>query len=370
MIDETEVRDIVEQCYKPMVKAISYTLSPEGELTLFSHAPIGLETVKALAGKFNIPYRDNSIRNLIHTIDKINTYVQKLLDEKTLAQVIESEGHSSSRIPIPLNQPLRRLIWNRALGNELITEPTGGFKVRFVYGHVGVKSVLKNGNEALPDHENLDNLFGKFLNFSKTTRNNRVQHFTRQASEITAKKLTEEKLQEISKKFYEIRFNTFLDELKLKTIQLIAKREIDPSNYAEAGSSAILLIEELEAATDFFADKKLVMENFQAFKEKCERAISDAEGEFVKHRSWHQQLNPVLRGVLGILALMPLGIPALLVSLKSHSGYYATFFGKPTTESAEKLNSFKGKLEEMCKNLDKEIQEDNEQQRTNTLDAG
>ncbi|ARG96587.1 Dot/Icm T4SS effector Wip [Legionella micdadei] len=358
LIDEKEVRDIVEQCYQPMVKAIDYTLTPEGQLTIFSHAPIGLETVKALAEKFRIPYRDDSIRNLIRTIDAINKVIEKLSKEKQLAQLIELEGLANPNYPIPLTKPLQRLIWNRALGNELMTEPTGGFKVKFVHGHVGPMSVLKNGSEALPTHENLDTLFGKSFECSKTGPH--VTHLTRHSSEITAKELTDEQLKEISRQFFKAKFNEYFDELKLKTSQLIDKGNSKSSNYdpnyAKAGKEAAILISELKQAADtFFKNTKPTAENFIAFKTHCEKAISNAEKEFVNHRSWHQQLSPSFRRILGLLALLPLGIPALVISFKSQSGYIATFFGKPSTESVEKLQTFKNRLSKMNQIFDEEI---------------
>ncbi len=362
LLDEAEVREIVDQCYKPMVRGIGYTLSLDGELTLFSHAPIGLETVEALAGKFNIPYRDNSIKNLIHTIDEINKVINHLFNEKQLAKVIESEGSSPSEFPIPLNQPLRRLIWNRALGNELVTEPSGAFKVKFVHGHVGPNSVLKNGIEALPQHLNLDSLFGKSKSLSKTSHE--VHHLTRQSFEITAKELTKEQLQAISKKVYEKLFNDFLTELKQTINQLKAKENNGLSkydhNHVKAEEAATILIDTLQrAGTDFFVGEKLTANKFWVFKQCCEVAIDDAQKEFVKHREWHQQLNPLLRGILGLLALIPLAIPALVVSLTSKHGYFHTFFSNPTSKSTKDLQSFKDNMEKMVNDLEDEIKDDN-----------
>ncbi|CDZ77016.1 hypothetical protein BN59_01295 [Legionella massiliensis] len=187
LVDEHEIRTIVEQSYRPLIKALNYTVSLPNELTLFSHAPIGLETVKAIAEKFNLPYLDTHLSDLIKTIEAINSLIQQVLKQNKLARLIKAEGSADLRFPIPLIIPLQRLIWNRALGNELVTRPAGHFKVRFVHGHVGPQSILKNGHEVLPDHENLDNLFGKAPELRKT--DSRVEHFSRQSSELTAKEL-------------------------------------------------------------------------------------------------------------------------------------------------------------------------------------
>ncbi|RUR08325.1 hypothetical protein [Legionella sp. km772] len=78
LVKEEEVRSIVRDCYIPKAKALSYTVSPEGELTLFSHAPIGLETIQGLAKKFDLPYHDKTTKELIQTIDRINKKIETL----------------------------------------------------------------------------------------------------------------------------------------------------------------------------------------------------------------------------------------------------------------------------------------------------
>jgi hypothetical protein len=57
------------------------------------------------------------------------------------------------------------------------------------------------------------------------------------------------------------------------------------------------------------------------------------------HRGWHQ-IDPILRGILGILASLTI-LPALIVELKSKNGFAQTFFAKPDTNTSQQITSFK-----------------------------
>ena len=76
------VLEIAEIAYKPMLKALSYTLDEvENRITLYSHAAIDLACVEALAVRLEVPYADETARELASTIDAINgafaVYVRK-----------------------------------------------------------------------------------------------------------------------------------------------------------------------------------------------------------------------------------------------------------------------------------------------------
>ena len=362
IIYDRDVRKIVDECYKDMVKAIGYSISSEGEVTLFTHAPVGLETIKSLANKFGVAYKDNSPKELIHTIDAINAQVTDLFGRKQLAALIDQERgfnipHPGLPVP-PESYPLWRLIWNREIGDELITQPKGEFKVNFVHGHIGEGQVLQNGAFPIPSHKNLDSPFGK-PGFEKTGPG--AKHVTRHSSDLTAAELTEEKLTEISnrclkaiaqekldrleKKLKENQqqFNTLLKDLKSKTDTLLEKGANNPK-YKEVAESASKLITALEKGEDTFFNNEITLETFNTFQTTCQKAITDAESTFVMHRSSWAEYSPTTKKILGILALFGLGIAALIVQLASKKGYYETFFDTPKPDSAEKLNIFEEKI--------------------------
>lgn len=190
LIDEEKVRDLVKTSYKPMVKAISYTRAEDGSLTLFTHAPVGLETIKALSAKWGLAYSDATPEELMHSIDAINEQVQHLFSEGRLADEIDNEGgwgEPSLSIP-PKTHSLTRLIWNRAIGAELDMETKGRFAVNFVHGHIGPGSVKDCYGDELPQHTNLDNYFGKTTRDDKTDGKT-IQHFTGHSNDLSALQL-------------------------------------------------------------------------------------------------------------------------------------------------------------------------------------
>ena len=362
LIIEGEVREIVEQCYIPKAKAISYTLSPEGDITLFSHAPIGLETVQGLATKFNIPYNDKTPKELIQTIDKINKKVEELFISKQLGVLIDAEGHPDPHSPIPPGtQPLQRLVWNRVVGEELITETSTGIKVNFVHGHIGDGKILKFG-QPLPSHQNLDTSWAKFPDVYKTGPNSLlgkdVKHFTRHSNDLTALELTDSIWKTIQLKVAKKQFDGLCIELKEKTIQLIAKGtptnpEFD-ANYVMAAKAAEQLHKEINDAEKIFFNKKLSKTSIDEFAGSIQNAARTANKEFVNHRGlWHGGGNPLvsfIKGVLEIFDKIIFAIPNVIGALAGKNTL--SFFKATLTESTAKLNSFEQGFNELLKEIE------------------
>lgn len=372
LIQEKEVRDIVEHCYKPRVKAISYTLSEKGELTLFTHAPVGLETVRGLANKFNLLYDDRSLKQLIRTIDTINNKIECLLSERKLSVFIDEEGYVGPDYPIPpYKQPLQRLFWNRVIGNELITKTSGGVPVNFVHGHIGDEAIRREG-KVLSSHQNLDNSWGKaplLFNLAKTYK---CKHFTRHSNDFTALDLTDNILDALSAKGlfvddsrgtsnYEskqleahIQFNFLLNDLKIKRDKLVEKSKKN-SNYDKAASEAIRLCNTLSDAAHTFFNAELTPEGFITFKRTIDRSVQRAIPEFEKHRSIWNGTNPLIKFVkaaMGVLSVLLAGMPALAVGLGMKKGFQNTFFKIPSTDSAEKLKLFEEGANEVLSKLE------------------
>lgn len=193
LVHEDEVHSLVAEHYKPMVKAIGYAVSKRGNITLYTHAPVGLETVWALARQLRVRYNDRTRKSLIQSIDNINAKVQDLMVHKRLAKKIKKEGiFYDTTKPLFLSMPFHRLIWNRKVGDELITKPKGNFKVDFVHGHIGCQILTLSGREIVDSHTNLDNLFGKSDGYSKTSRSKNIHHFTMESRRMTASRLPDD----------------------------------------------------------------------------------------------------------------------------------------------------------------------------------
>ncbi|WP_133130093.1 hypothetical protein [Legionella yabuuchiae] len=153
---------------------------------------------------------------------------------------------------------------------------------------------------------------------------------------------------------YKQPFDELLNELKIKTDELIEKGgKTNPHHgrYKQAKLAAEQLITTLEDAREQFFNHEITQNTFDAFKNNCNNAIQNAGEEFQKHRGWHA-VNPILKGLLGVLAALTI-IPALVAHSTAKHGYAGTFFNTPKTDSAGKLQSFQDNLEDkVLSNLD------------------
>jgi WipA-like, phosphatase domain len=173
LVFDDEIESIVERYYKPSLNAISYSVNLEEdppEITLFTHAPVGLETIQAAAQTLNIEYKDANIEELMHTIDTINeTYYQSNIiigdlfkqdREHPSFDMAEKNIGSSSISP---QTPFFRMAWNRPGKSMMntkgfpvpevvarIPEEHRGYKVKSAHGHTGPGVHV--------DQDNVDNL--------------------------------------------------------------------------------------------------------------------------------------------------------------------------------------------------------------------
>lgn len=80
------IKKFFKEDYRSTLKLLDYEIitSPNGDekrLVIFSHAPIGLETIKGLADKWGILYSDLVIEDLAQVIDQINATFNRLSNE-------------------------------------------------------------------------------------------------------------------------------------------------------------------------------------------------------------------------------------------------------------------------------------------------
>ncbi len=172
---------------------------------------------------------------------------------------------------------------------------------------------------------------GKLLVIKQPERNNIVEVRKKLLNTVMPPEL-KLKMDELKKLF---------TELKLKTDELINKGNKKSKyryRYREVAGIATQLNIDLEDAKMEF----LTHQNLAVFKEKCNTAIIKAEPEFKKHRGWHK-VPLILRRILGVLAALTI-IPWIVVAAGVTQGYIGTFFKTPKTESEEKLELFKKKI--------------------------
>ena len=143
-----EVSELVRETYLPSLKLLNYSLS-ESAICICTHAPVGFETIQAIAEHLGIEFKQSNATEVVKSIDAINEAVAKLGGISALLKEM-SEIDS-----------LTRIIWNRDYTGlnrpAYIGSPaTGGIALYFSHGH--------DHSQPFPYHPhiiNLDNELGK-----------------------------------------------------------------------------------------------------------------------------------------------------------------------------------------------------------------
>jgi len=161
ILTREEVFSAIKEAYKPNLKAVSYSLSEDNKaITLFTHAPVDIRAIKALATKLLVEFEDYSPVALAKTIDAINheyhlhvmnNTVHTLYDKNMMEEGYEVKTFS------PLYNPIEYLTWNRNLKHLDLTELYKGYHVFYAHGH---DSTLTENTNVY----NLDNTLGKSVN--------------------------------------------------------------------------------------------------------------------------------------------------------------------------------------------------------------
>lgn len=157
-ISENRANNIIQKYYLPNIKLLSYSTSPltaRPHMTVYSHAPIGMETIAAICESLIISYNTKTIYDLCQTINTINNYAEHNL--KKIIQFIMNEvkeyHEDIGMSAISVKFPFLRLIWNHALDDyDLVTQDL----VNFNHGHTGPRE-----NRKSKTHVNLDTLLGR-----------------------------------------------------------------------------------------------------------------------------------------------------------------------------------------------------------------
>lgn len=144
LISQEEIIELVDEAYKPCLKALSYSLHPsKDEITLYSHAAIDIKLINYLATKLKVDYNDATAKELAQTIDAINEKIQTHVQNGTLNKLYSEEqllsGYHQCSIDAS-KYPLEFMMWNRRYEKD-IGAPINrlpmykGYKVNYVHGH-------------------------------------------------------------------------------------------------------------------------------------------------------------------------------------------------------------------------------------------
>ncbi len=148
-----EIAKIIETSYLPEVKLLSYELSADNKaINIYTHAPVGLETLHALANYFLVDFKASTAAELATTIDAINTEVQECGGVKAILDVMPKANI--------MRNPVHRLMWNRDYRDlhrpALLSESRDS--LCFVHGHDHDHTIKFPSS---PHIMNLDDQLGK-----------------------------------------------------------------------------------------------------------------------------------------------------------------------------------------------------------------
>ena len=307
LVDAAEVLDIAETAYKPCLKAISCSLKEENtELIVYSHAPIGLNTIESLAEQFKVPYKDSTSLELAECIDRINKVFQEYVQAGTVhTQCPEKEmilcySGMSDRVKTALVLAM----WNRDYVQILRPDIHNRYKIIYVHGH----------DPRDPDQDksyviNLDanNELGKHRVFNKGLYAV-LETYTKNIPSVASyQNFT---VYEVDQKHDEVEEeNPSLDPTILSLDQLKKSFEEQLKAISEAaqilygrgetaaGDAAYLLYKKIN---DSYQNNIINNLNVEQFKIDCTYEISEARPQLERHRGWKRILRYLACTITGI----------------------------------------------------------------------
>lgn len=165
---------------KKTFRLLSYTLTEDGGITIYTHAPFGIQSIRALAQhlKLSDTFRDDSPAGLAESIDKINAVFFRQMQSGKLLDKLEAQLLEQASTPDVY--PLRGIIWNRYYGEEEewakeFPSTHAGYPIKFVHGH----DMHKKYDQPHERHcRSIDNHFGKSHDAYKGSVNQLGYHKT------------------------------------------------------------------------------------------------------------------------------------------------------------------------------------------------
>lgn len=155
LVTRDEITQLYHDVYKQNFKLIDYSFH-EGNITLYTHAGVGLEVIERFARKFNVPFLDGTAKELATTIDAIDAAFQQHIKNNTITSLYNNERHAENA-----STPFEKLLWHRAFQsrNYVAKCPPqhNGYSLTFVHGHD------IHHNDYDKHIINLDNTLGKVV---------------------------------------------------------------------------------------------------------------------------------------------------------------------------------------------------------------
>ena len=117
-----QIHSFVDNIYKSSLKLISYDADIESKrIFIRTHAPCDLTVINEAADYLHTPYNEDSLQNLINSIEAIQQRISECIAHSSLTKLIQ-------------NNPLRLLLWNR--DTEILRRETlYNFSIHYIHGH-------------------------------------------------------------------------------------------------------------------------------------------------------------------------------------------------------------------------------------------
>ncbi len=300
--------DIAKAAYLPKLKAIAYSLNTyTNEITIYSHAPVGLNNIQNLAALLKVEYRDTSIEDLRITIDSINSEFQKHIANNAIDNLFPDgkvcNPYTKKNLDKLPEAPFLFVMWNRNYDHIERPKTKHDYKLNFVHGH--------DYDGETKDHiYNLDNILGKAHNANLGSYTALYCHLN---LEIELHKLQ----------------TSFFAKLELINIKAV---EFEKNQHLDAAVAAKRLYESVkESAHVLFENKVQYTEaDLEKFKMSCFAAIDAASVELNTQRGWKQIVGNLTLAVVGFGVLFA----AAVVINKAVTGNFLFF----KTDFAEKVS--------------------------------
>ncbi|MBS0286274.1 MAG: hypothetical protein JSR17_03210 [Proteobacteria bacterium] len=201
LLRRQEIDALFAHQYLPNLKLLSYTLDEtNNRLAIFSHAPIGIESVQYIAQKLGVTYKDNTMVELAQTIENINTVFTNEYVNKKRVHTLFADGDNLAgpENADPKVAPFTHLIWNR---NHSVNRPENykGYKLKFIHGHDYRETTLAHRIYNLDNHLGKGTPRGPYHVHFTHEKQLRTRAFAQHTQEDQAPELIEENANFLSK---------------------------------------------------------------------------------------------------------------------------------------------------------------------------
>lgn len=278
VIDKAEVDELVENTYLPSLKLISYSLTGK-DITIYSHAGIGLEVIESLAKKFKddgVVYKDDTVEDLAKTIDAINSAFAKHVKAGTVHTLPVNLTNPYA----PEEDPITFLLWNRSYDNLNRNKEHKGYNIYYAHGH----------DSGEPSHDNIINLdspLGKGLAANVGT------HKALGVTGTTPKLQEEQNLgsDDVTPIVKRRTHSSYAGDIANPFLSQLAKLkakadELHSRGYGVDAKHAMVIHSRLEKAYNVLKQDH----NVEKFRSQCTEVISKHRPPLDEHRGWSEFL--------------------------------------------------------------------------------